>query len=369
MTVKFTRTGVGNEAGNEELLFEFLDHELPEEIAFNYETELGTSKFVGSLQTNQIQGVYLQPIEFSGTFYGMQNDENTGALISAKERYDQLGLLQGRIIKFWYEGIKQIVIIKSLTPTFKNYLEVDYKITLQPHDIQYAVKPSRTFVFEQNSVFLNNFIDGTPETGNPVIDAATNDAKTTMEDLTGRGAGAGPKPGDTSTSASDVTSAVLDAKAKQDLLKQKNKNNQKKNFNQEKYATDLANIYSNNLIDPNLTTKVKSDLQSKKIPPKTIEQVVKKLDQAQKTYRMEKAVQNETYNANLKKGIAKQKSLETIKNATSLSQKYAEKNSFWNIAADTLLGTSKTGNKREKKQAPIVIKNGVKYQNGIRIKE
>lgn len=153
MTIKFTKTGVGAESGVETLLFEFRDEECPKELSIEYETALATNQYVGSLQTNQMQGIYLQPITWQGTFFGGCLDINN-AYLTAKERADELDRLQGRVIKWWYEGIKQLVIIKKFKYTYKGYNEVDYEITLQPHDIQIAIKPSDQDVKIQESLKL-----------------------------------------------------------------------------------------------------------------------------------------------------------------------------------------------------------------------
>lgn len=155
MTIKFTKTGVGAESGVETLLFEFRDEECPKELSLEYETALATNQYVGSLQTNQMQGIYLQPITWQGTFFGGCLDINN-AYLTAKERADELDRLQGRVIKWWYEGIKQLVIIKKFKYTYKGYNEVDYEITLQPHDIQIAIKPSDQDVKVQESLSLIN---------------------------------------------------------------------------------------------------------------------------------------------------------------------------------------------------------------------
>ena len=142
--MKITKTGRGSERNDETLLFEWLNHEVPESIKLSYETMLNTNKFAGSLQTNQIMGVYLEPITFSGEFFGEYisiNNANKFEYITAKERSDQLSRLQGRIVKFWFEGIKQLVIIQKYEIDIKNYNHIEYTLTLQPHDIQLPINP------------------------------------------------------------------------------------------------------------------------------------------------------------------------------------------------------------------------------------
>ena len=168
MTIKFTKTGVGAEFNIETLLFEFKDEECPKELNLEYETALATNQYVGSLQTNQMQGIYLQPITWQGTFFGGSLDIDNN-YITAKERADELDRLQGRVIKWWYEGIKQLVIIKKFKYTYKGYNDVDYEITLQPHDIQIAIKPSDKDVTVQENLSLISD-DVTKNKPNPSVD-------------------------------------------------------------------------------------------------------------------------------------------------------------------------------------------------------
>lgn len=146
MTLKFTKCGVGAESGDETLLFEFLDQECPELIEMEWVSELVNHKFIGSLQTQQHQGIFLSPITFNFKFHGAYVDINNN-VIMAKNRFDQLARLQGRVIKFWYEGIKQLVIIQSLKVQFHNYQKVYGSITLAPHDLQVAIKPTQAQAF------------------------------------------------------------------------------------------------------------------------------------------------------------------------------------------------------------------------------
>lgn len=163
MTMKITKTGRGSERNDESLLFEWLNHEVPESIKLSYETSLNTNRFAGSLQTNQIVGIYLEPITFSGEFFGeyiSKNNNKSLEYITAKERSDQLARLQGRIIKFWFEGIKQLVIIQKYEIDIKNYNHVEYTITLQPHDIQLPISP-----IEVKQYLTKSFI----QTGEPLV--------------------------------------------------------------------------------------------------------------------------------------------------------------------------------------------------------
>lgn len=159
MTIKFTKCGVGSELNDETLLFEFLDHECPEFIEFEWSSSLVKNKFIGSLQTNQHNGIFLEPFSLDFTFFGSYVDK-VGNRITAKERFDQLSRLQGRALKFWFEGIKQIVIIEKLKPRFYNYEHVTGTITLSPHDLQVTIAPEKVESFKQKSyIFSTTDVD------------------------------------------------------------------------------------------------------------------------------------------------------------------------------------------------------------------
>jgi hypothetical protein len=161
MSVKFTKTGVGSESKDgTELLFEFLDHELPDKISLKYVSELVTNKFVGSLQTSQHIGEYLEPISWKGQFFG-QYVSSSGTYITAKERADELLRLKGRVVKWYYEGIKQLVIIKELEYSYNNYMNVEYSIMLQPHDIQIEINPKQVVkLVGQSLIMIGDSITG-----------------------------------------------------------------------------------------------------------------------------------------------------------------------------------------------------------------
>jgi hypothetical protein len=152
MTIKFTKTGVGSENKDESLLFEFLDHEVPSNLELEWETTLATSKFANDNQTNQIIGTYLKPITFTGKLYGDYLDSKN-RIVRTNDRYEQLKRLEKRIIKFWYEGIKQLVVIDELKKDYHSINEIVYTITLQPHDIQFSIEPSKTQQFSDESAF------------------------------------------------------------------------------------------------------------------------------------------------------------------------------------------------------------------------
>lgn len=153
------------ELTNQEIVFQFVDRELPEEIAFPKKTKLHKIEFPGGHQTNQIIGVYRGDLEWSGIFYGMYTDK-TGRLITAKQRADQLESLIGRPIRVGFPvgghgpipglhkfadkdseykgGYKGVYIIEEFIPRVKNYLHIEYTIKLAPHERQEKIKPSET---------------------------------------------------------------------------------------------------------------------------------------------------------------------------------------------------------------------------------
>jgi hypothetical protein len=120
MTIKFTRTGFGNEKNNEALLFEFLDHELSDKIELKSKTLKNSNEFVGSLQTSQITGTLIEPISFNGKFFG--------------DYVDNQNRIIRRPVKFWIDGFKVIVIISKLKLIAEDYDSCSCEITLQPHD-------------------------------------------------------------------------------------------------------------------------------------------------------------------------------------------------------------------------------------------
>ena len=173
MTVKFTTTEIdAGKEGKIELLFEFLDHELGEGFDIDYMFQLGKSKYVGSLQSSQIQGAYLQPLVLRGTFYGTTIMKD-GTKLTAKKRSDQLGQLAMRPVKFFFDNFKQIVIIEEFKRKIRNLERVEFELTMQPHDIQNPISPSETKKFlDTNSSVIKSEIPSTPKVDKKVFDDA-----------------------------------------------------------------------------------------------------------------------------------------------------------------------------------------------------
>lgn len=150
MSIKFTTTEIESNNGKLQLLFEFLDRELPEEFNIDYMYELAKSKYIGSLQSAQIIGAYLEPMMIQGKFIGSYINANN-EIITAKDRSDELGRLALRPIKFFFENFKQVVIFEHYKRKIKNLEYVEFELLMFPHDIQNPVKPSLSTKFKESS--------------------------------------------------------------------------------------------------------------------------------------------------------------------------------------------------------------------------
>lgn len=150
MSIKFTTTEIESNNGKLQLLFEFLDRELPEEFNIDYMYELAKSKYIGSLQSAQIIGAYLEPMMIQGKFIGSYVNANN-EVITAKDRSDELGRLALRPIKFFFENFKQVVIFEHYKRKIKNLEYVEFELLMFPHDIQNPVKPSLSIKFKEDS--------------------------------------------------------------------------------------------------------------------------------------------------------------------------------------------------------------------------
>jgi hypothetical protein len=156
MSIKFTTTDVEN-AGPPKLLFEFLDIEVPENIEIEIKAALGKSEFIGSLQTNQINGVYLQPVNLKGIFHGnyVRKKKNGGEeIINGHERSMELGRIVGRPVKFYYDLISFYVIIENYKRKYNNMSDIEYEFTLVPHDFQKAVEPVGFLALKEQTIPL-----------------------------------------------------------------------------------------------------------------------------------------------------------------------------------------------------------------------
>lgn len=134
--------------------FMFQQKELPESISINSRTKLNTIEYNGGIITNQIIGVYDQPIEWEGCFFGTYKDDRY-----AKQRADELKPLLGRPLKFVFavptsdsnpipenslpktSGHEGVYIIEEYNVKINNYADVDYSIKLVPHVSQSQAKP------------------------------------------------------------------------------------------------------------------------------------------------------------------------------------------------------------------------------------
>lgn len=168
MSIKITTT----EAENQELtlLFEFNDYEVPEQVDIDYNTSLANNRFAGGLQTNQINGIYLEPISLSVLFKGTMVMKD-GTRVSAKDRFDQLARLQGRPIKLFIENFKTICIIKSIKITFKNVEHIEAEIVFQPHDFQLPIKPTQAKQFAETFKELTDTVIPKPPANENILKA------------------------------------------------------------------------------------------------------------------------------------------------------------------------------------------------------
>jgi hypothetical protein len=154
MSIKFTTTEKDNP--NISLLFEFLDHEVPEEVTISLKTVLGTNEFNGGLQSNQINGVFLEPISINGKFHGTyaRTDDTGQNIITADERSQELGRLQGKIVKFFFENMTSYVIIEKFSRTYRDLCDIDFELILKPHDFQEVVKPEGVLYYNERGADL-----------------------------------------------------------------------------------------------------------------------------------------------------------------------------------------------------------------------
>lgn len=145
--------------------FQFYPKELPENISIKRRTKLNKIEYNGGVITNQIIGIYQEPIEWEGCFFGTYNEGSK--LISAKQRADELKKLQGRPIRCVFAvpsgehkipgitsagmtgnneepkptGDSGVYIIEELDFTIHNHADIDYRIKLAPHVSQKKIKP------------------------------------------------------------------------------------------------------------------------------------------------------------------------------------------------------------------------------------
>lgn len=132
----------------------FQQKELPESISINSRTKLNTIEYNGGIITNQIIGVYDQPVEWEGCFFGTYSDNRY-----AKQRSDELKAFLGRPLKFVFAvptsvsnpipenslpetaGHQGVYIIEEYNVKINNYADVDYSIRLVPHISQSQAQP------------------------------------------------------------------------------------------------------------------------------------------------------------------------------------------------------------------------------------
>lgn len=151
------------------VLFQFYPKELPESVEMNYTTRVNHIEYNGGIVTNQIIGIFQEPVEFEGCFFGSYREN--GSSVSAKDRAERLKSLMGiplrcvfavpddnsvnftsiqglRDSNYKYKGDKMICIIEEFQITVVNHSEVDYRIKLTPHMNQKKVTPTQIQIQE-----------------------------------------------------------------------------------------------------------------------------------------------------------------------------------------------------------------------------
>jgi hypothetical protein len=176
--IYFTKiTDPSNKKGPQEAIeFQFYPKELPENISINRRTKINKIEYNGGMISNQIIGVYYEPIEWEGCFFGTYMDNSISSKsITAKERADKLAQFLGMPIRCVFAvpsgnekeipgigdvsnndgknsepskvvGHRGVYIMESLDITIHNYADVDYKIVLVPHMRQEKIKPKEVSV-------------------------------------------------------------------------------------------------------------------------------------------------------------------------------------------------------------------------------
>lgn len=152
----------------EKILFQFYPRELPESIPIGFKTKVNHIEYNGGFTTNQIIGIYEEPIEWEGCFYGTYAIDETKNE-TAKDRAFKLKNLLGKPLRCVFavptsstsksnpgfdskthdgkedsglrNGYAHVYIIEQLDLKVSNYTDVDYKIRLIPHQRQEKIKP------------------------------------------------------------------------------------------------------------------------------------------------------------------------------------------------------------------------------------
>lgn len=148
-----------------DILFQFYPKELPENISIKNRTKLNKIEYNGGVISNQIIGVFREPVEWEGCFFGTYTEG--GRVISAKQRAEKLKKLQGRQIRCIFavpstdnnipgitsagragnkedkaqSGDSGIYIIEELDLIIHNHSDIDYRIRLTPDTVQTKIKP------------------------------------------------------------------------------------------------------------------------------------------------------------------------------------------------------------------------------------
>jgi hypothetical protein len=169
------------EFDGDDIIFQFYRRELPEAVPMPKKTKVNHLEYNGGFQTNQIFGVFDQPVEWTGMFYGTYVED--GETITAKQRLDKLMACMGKPVRVgfpvetgdpapgldlnpskkssdYHSGDKGTYIIEEVNPRIYSHLKVEYTIRLVPHQRQEKIKPGETTTIKIETNF-NNAKDNT----------------------------------------------------------------------------------------------------------------------------------------------------------------------------------------------------------------
>jgi hypothetical protein len=211
--IYFTEITQAGGKASEDIIFQFFPRELPEMIPIAYKTKLNHIEYNGGFHTNQIIGIYPEPVEWEGLFYGTYKIAEKNQ--SAKERAFQLKQLMGRPLRCVFPvpnanigqsgnntgkqdakfaGESLICVIEELGFEISDYADVKYKIKLMPHQKQEKIKPKDVSIA---SIAIEPDMAKAAAAGRRASQAANNKQK--------NAAGAGKGTQDAAKKASPVT--------------------------------------------------------------------------------------------------------------------------------------------------------------------
>ena len=126
------------DANDDKQSFTFLTREYPEEIKFDKKATINHIEYAGGFQTNQLIGVYNQPLDWSGLFYGTYNGEK--GTILANHKANTLHGFVGKVVNIEINEHKKMYLVESVELKVKNPTNVEYSIKLVPHQTMEKIK-------------------------------------------------------------------------------------------------------------------------------------------------------------------------------------------------------------------------------------